>query len=123
MGHVKLFEDFLNEKKSSVDSIHDMFETSLVKQDFIKEICEKDPSTAEGDYELDSQKNGAGDGWDVWIEIQHIKPEAFEAIKDYKKFAEPFEKWAKDNGLFDPSILTNDDDKDNLTMTFEVTAY
>ncbi len=90
----------------------------IISENFILDSHGKDYGYI-SDYELDSQKEH--DGISVWIEIANARESAMKEInKDYKKFAAPFEAWAKSKGLYDPEILT--DDKSN-SITYKVTVY
>jgi 2-oxoglutarate dehydrogenase complex dehydrogenase (E1) component-like enzyme len=98
------FEDEINSAELKLEHLAD--------QDFIKSIC-----NGEVRYDIDNQEGNDKESWDVWIEFENVKPEALEELdKDYNKFAAPFVKWAKENDLYNPSILSTDD-----TISFKIT--
>ena len=105
MKNLKLFENF------RADQVKDMLE-DIVDLDFVTRWHGTDPG-----YELDSQREQGGTV--VWITIDNADGRAFSQLDDqYERFAEPFERWCKQNGLYDPNILS---DQDAGTITYQVT--
>ena len=119
MSRINNFDEYsLNESKKMealVSKVQDLMETDLLTQDFMKAIM-----AGETDYTLDSQdepSNGRDEGGtSVWVEIKAKPGTDKEIEKDYKKFAAPFEAWAKKHDLYDPEILGDDDG-----MLFQIT--
>lgn len=99
----------LNEASdAAISKVHDLFEEDLVKQDFIKKWFDKTEFGYGDDYELDSDKDGAGDTI-VWIEILNPSKEAVDALDtNYNEFVKPFEEWAKQHDIYDPQITTTE---------------
>lgn len=98
----------------TTEKIHNLFETSLLEQEFIKQNFSSNP-----DYTLDNDSNR------VWIEIKNPKPSFLKGFdNEYKKFACDFEVWADANELDNPEVLTYEsfslDDYHPNSVTFMV---
>ena len=106
-------------KTKSVVEVQDLFETSLLEQSFIKEIFGDNPV-----YEVDSEGCNDGERIDVWITIKSPSQKAIsECNLNYNKFAHPFERWAKENDLYDPTILSSEEFDGETGLTFMISDY
>lgn len=126
MGKLHDFNGFLNESKKHVqkdiDKINDLFEESLIKEQWLLDMLGKTELGWQEDYELDEDSEVGPDGleYTTWIEFKDVPEEVLKQVSsNYDKFMEPFLEWAKKNKIdhFQPEILTTDD---SMSFTFNV---